>query len=195
MKENNGEHIDQIFRENLKGFQVIPPPEVWGSVAGQIPVKSSNTLRRIIAVAASLLILFASTWLIVQKGPDSGITSDQNIEKSKIESPQEKDNVNSDQNLSSPNTKSVEEISVRSEKSNSSQNLLENSSVSTSNELIAEQDLPSSNSLEIISGKSYTLTGINTMNLATNDFNRFSVQSLSISMDVTIENPNALVSI
>lgn len=193
MKENSGEHIDQLFRENLKGLQVIPPPEVWGSVAEQIPVKSSNTFRRIIAVAASLLIIFASTWLIVQKGPDSGVTSDQSIEKSKIESPVKQDNANSDQNLSSPNTKSSEEIRVRSEKSNSSKNQLENSTSSSSNELITEEDLPTSNSLEIISGKSYTLSGINTMNLATHDFNRYSIQPLTISMDVKIENPNVIV--
>ncbi len=192
MKDNNGEHIDQLFKENLKGLQVIPPPEVWGSVAGQIPVKSSNTFRRIIAVAASLLILFASTWLIVQKVPDSGVTSDRGIEKSNIENSLKQDNADSDQNLSLPN--SSKEVKIRSEENNSSLKQIETSTASASNELIAEQDLSSSNSLEIISRKSSSLSGINSMNLATHDLNRFSVQPLSIlSMDVMIENPNAIV--
>ncbi len=72
-------HIDKVFRDGLKDFQFIPPPEVWDGVA--IGVSSSSRKRWvwIVGAAASLLLFLTMTWLITSRAPEPSVISEQTI--------------------------------------------------------------------------------------------------------------------
>jgi hypothetical protein len=64
----NSEHeIDDLFRTNLTGFEVPPPPTVWDRVATSMGI--SKRKRRLILIwrfsgAASLLFAFLMGWYL-----------------------------------------------------------------------------------------------------------------------------------
>jgi hypothetical protein len=60
----NKKHIDKLFKDRFKDFEVSPPPEVWGSIQNSMESRKKN--RKIIplfwkvgGVAALLALLFA----------------------------------------------------------------------------------------------------------------------------------------
>lgn len=199
MQESSGEHIDKLFRDNLKGLQVMPPAGAWNSVAGQIPAKSPNTFRRIVAVAASLLVISLSTWMLIQNRPDSEISSEQGVEKQDLLRPEKKDLKDSPVK-SSPlivGQESESEGSERDEFSDVADNVFENGAervadAGAGDELLTGINYNSLNTLGTISGRSISLSGINTTSLVTTDLNRFSIQPLLMSTNVEIKNPDLL---
>lgn len=62
--------IDEIFREGLKDYKVIPPYEVWEDIAVHVAERRKARKRRMyLQIAASLLVLVvAGTFLLTQSG-------------------------------------------------------------------------------------------------------------------------------
>ncbi len=77
---NKGEtHIDKVFRDGLKDFQLIPPPEVWDGVAIGVSTSSRKRWVWIAGAAASLLLFLTMTWLITTRSPESSMVSEQTM--------------------------------------------------------------------------------------------------------------------
>lgn len=71
-------HIDRIFQEKLKDFEVSPNPELWNNIQGQMnlekeePKKAFPLWLRLAGVAALLVILFtAGTWMFDGNNPST----------------------------------------------------------------------------------------------------------------------------
>ena len=84
----NKKHIDKLFKDRFKDFEVSPPPEVWGSI--QNSMESRNKNRKIIplfwkvgGVAALLALLFTiSNSINHMSTPDTQVvTKDIPLEK------------------------------------------------------------------------------------------------------------------
>ena len=200
MQDNNIEHIDQLFKDNLRDLQVIPPPEVWDAVAGQIPVSSPNRFRRIIAVAASLLFLFGTTWVVLQNRPDSDKVSEQGIEKQDLDVPMARDNGDVNAKASS-RTEARGVKPVKNDSSHPSKEGITNKSEHANvgilpgtdeNERFAAREFDPSATPKSISGKSFSFDGINTANLTDRDIERYSINPILMSTDVEVMNPNTI---
>lgn len=196
MPDNNIEHIDQVFKDNLRDLQVIPPPEVWDAVAGQIPVSSPNRFRRIIAVAASLLFLFGTTWVVLQNRADSDKVSEQGIEKQELDIPMARDDGNVNVESSSRTSKIVKNDRSRSTKKDVTTKS-EHANIgilpgTDENERFVDREFDPSATPKSISGKSFSPGGINTSNLAYRDPERYSIKPILLSTDVEVANPNTI---
>ena len=87
----NKKHIDKLFKDRFKDFEVSPPPEVWGSIQNSMESRKKN--RKIIplfwkvgGVAALLALLFTiSDSIYKTTSPDSKIvTTNDTIEKEEV---------------------------------------------------------------------------------------------------------------
>lgn len=78
MQNRQEEHIDQIFRDGLQDFQMIPPPEVWNGVASSVASGSRKRFYWIAGVAASILFFLGMAWLITTQSPEPNAISEQN---------------------------------------------------------------------------------------------------------------------
>ncbi len=79
MQNKEETHIDKVFRDGLKNFQLIPPPEVWDGVAIGVSTSFRKRWVWIAGVAASLLFLLTMAWLVSTRTPESSIVADQTI--------------------------------------------------------------------------------------------------------------------
>lgn len=65
--QNNGEHIDKLFRERLSGYEAAPPPEVWGNISATMAAKRKKRKAILIwsfSSAASIAVAFVLGWLL-----------------------------------------------------------------------------------------------------------------------------------
>jgi hypothetical protein len=68
-----GANIDLLFRNGLKDFEVLPPPDVWDGIHPAVKIKSrSIILLRVAAVATVLLALGFLTYRWSRELPGSG---------------------------------------------------------------------------------------------------------------------------
>ncbi len=77
MQNRKEKHIDEIFREGLKDFKMIPPPEVWNGVVSSVTPGSRKRFYWIAGVAASLLFFLGMTWLFISQSHESNTISEQ----------------------------------------------------------------------------------------------------------------------
>jgi hypothetical protein len=65
--QNNGEHIDKIFSEQLSGYELAPPPEVWDNISATMAAKRKKRKAIIIwslSSAASVAVAFILGWFL-----------------------------------------------------------------------------------------------------------------------------------
>lgn len=65
--QNNGEHIDNLFRERLSGYEVAPPPEVWDNISATMAAKRKKRKAILIwslSSAASVAVAFILGWFL-----------------------------------------------------------------------------------------------------------------------------------
>ncbi len=87
MQSRKEEHIDKIFRDGLKDFKMIPPPDVWNGVASSVTSGTRKRFYWIAGVAATLLFFLGMAWLIISQGPEPSVISEQNIVSPKVNKP------------------------------------------------------------------------------------------------------------
>ncbi|MBN1767457.1 MAG: PorT family protein [Prolixibacteraceae bacterium] len=71
--QNNGENIDQLFRNRLSGYEVSPPPNVWDNISATMAAKHKK--RKAIWIwslssAASIALAFMLGWILSEKPSD-----------------------------------------------------------------------------------------------------------------------------
>lgn len=85
--QNNEEHIDQLFRNNLSGYEVTPPPNVWDNIVASMAMKRKRRKAMLLwslSTAASVAIAFMLGWVLSDK-PSNYETHYVDIKKTKQE--------------------------------------------------------------------------------------------------------------
>ena len=109
-----GENIDRIFREGLKNFEVVPPPEVWEGVMQARTYKKKGILPvfRYAAAAVAMLLIVGSLYTIINKPKSNeSVTGNLQDEKTLVQKNLQKDNLSLTQSIASTrkeNNKSAE---------------------------------------------------------------------------------------
>jgi hypothetical protein len=120
-------HIDKLFKDRFKDFEVSPSPEVWGSIQASLESRKKN--RKIIplfwkvgGVAALLALLFTigNSIYNTSEVDTSVVTNDETIEQ--VESRNEKPSLIKDNPIDNV------EVATEERKSNVDDELVENSS-------------------------------------------------------------------
>ncbi len=95
MKGNN---IDELFQKGLSSNKISAPSTAWDKIETQLPTKSKKGIYFWVSIAASILLIFAFGWIMINKS-DSEVstrnTLSQNTEvkeeapKTNLETPEE----------------------------------------------------------------------------------------------------------
>ena len=85
--QNSEKHIDQIFRDGLQNYQVIPPTDVWNSVKTGIPKAREPFLWTKVAAVALILILAGTSWFVLfREKSNTGSDQEKLVQKTREES-------------------------------------------------------------------------------------------------------------
>ena len=111
-------HIDRIFQEKLKDFEVSPKPQVWENIREKLNEQDEGSKKvyplwlRISGIAVSLLLLFTLGSLILDSNnstPDSKVVESENV------LPATDTNKNNDSNINNSVTDNSKELDNSSE--------------------------------------------------------------------------------
>jgi hypothetical protein len=162
----NKKHIDKLFKDRFKDFEVSPSPEVWGSIQASLESRKKN--RKIIplfwkvgGVAALLALLFTigNSIYNASKVDTSVVTNNESIEQ--VESTHEKSPLIKD------NLKESVDFATEESKSNVDKEMVENSSETKSaNDVNREPIQKETNKAsEVVSAKTSEKTQNKTKNI------------------------------
>jgi len=77
--QNSEKHVDQVFREGLENFRVIPPADIWDAVKAGIPQTREPFPWRKVAAIALILVVAGTSWFVIHREKQNPVSDKMNL--------------------------------------------------------------------------------------------------------------------